>query len=131
VIETRYRVELTGYSDGACVSIQRLGLTSEIIAWRPAALVPTEEDRAGDPWAQSSTAIRFCAPIARRSDSLDYEMRRDQRCLRSGAPPSRAMPRPCAVSVPLQRTPLGAVTDSHGDAEHAGPRSSKVRLQGS
>ena len=40
-----YRVELTGYSDGAVPQFKALGLTSEIIAWRLRLFVPIASDR--------------------------------------------------------------------------------------
>jgi predicted RNA methylase len=40
-----YRVELTGYADGAVPQLKALGLTSEIIAWRLRLFIPTAEDR--------------------------------------------------------------------------------------
>jgi hypothetical protein len=40
-----YRVELTGFSDGAVAQLKALGLVSEIIAWRLRLFVPTAEDR--------------------------------------------------------------------------------------
>jgi predicted RNA methylase len=40
-----YRVELTGFADGAVPQLKALGLTSEIIAWRLRLFVPTAEDR--------------------------------------------------------------------------------------
>jgi C-terminal domain on Strawberry notch homologue/P-loop containing NTP hydrolase pore-1 len=40
-----YRVELTGYSDGAVPQLKALGLTSEIIAWRLRLFIPTAGDR--------------------------------------------------------------------------------------
>ena len=40
-----YRVELTGYSDGAVPQLKALGLVSEIIAWRLRLFIPTAEDR--------------------------------------------------------------------------------------
>jgi hypothetical protein len=38
-----YRIELTGFSDGAVPQWKALGLTSEIIAWRLRLFVPTAE----------------------------------------------------------------------------------------
>lgn len=40
-----YRVELTGFSDGAVDQLKALGLISEIIAWRLRLFVPVAEDR--------------------------------------------------------------------------------------
>jgi len=40
-----YRVELTGYTDGAVPQLKALGLTSEIIAWRLRLFIPTAGDR--------------------------------------------------------------------------------------
>ena len=40
-----WRIELTGYSDGAVPQLKALGLTSEIIAWRLRLFVPAAEDR--------------------------------------------------------------------------------------
>src|SRR5258708_38613996 len=40
-----YRVELTGFSDGATDQLKALGLNSEIIAWRLRLFVPIAEDR--------------------------------------------------------------------------------------
>ena len=40
-----WRVELTGYVDGAVPQLKALGLMSEIIAWRLRLFVPTAEDR--------------------------------------------------------------------------------------
>ena len=45
LVMNAYRVELTGYSDGAVAQWKALGLTSEIIAWRLRLFVPTAEDR--------------------------------------------------------------------------------------
>ena len=45
LVMNAYRVELTGYSDGAVPQLKALGLTSEIIAWRLRLFVPTAEDR--------------------------------------------------------------------------------------
>ena len=40
-----YRVELTGYTDGAVPQLKALGLISEIIAWRLRLFIPTAEHR--------------------------------------------------------------------------------------
>ena len=40
-----WRIELTGYSDGAVPQLKALGLISEIIAWRLRLFVPAAEDR--------------------------------------------------------------------------------------
>jgi protein strawberry notch len=40
-----YRVELTGFSDGAVGQLKALGLMSEIIAWRLRLFVPTAGER--------------------------------------------------------------------------------------
>jgi predicted RNA methylase len=40
-----YRVELTGFTDGAVAQLKALGLISEIIAWRLRLFVPVAEDR--------------------------------------------------------------------------------------
>jgi predicted RNA methylase len=40
-----YRIELTGYPDGALGQLKALGLTSEIIAWRTRLFVPASEER--------------------------------------------------------------------------------------
>ena len=40
-----WRIELTGYSDGAVPQLKALGLMSEIIAWRLRLFVPAAEDR--------------------------------------------------------------------------------------
>ena len=40
-----YRVELTGFSDGAVPQLKAMGLVSEIIAWRLRLFVPTAENR--------------------------------------------------------------------------------------
>jgi predicted RNA methylase len=45
LVMSAYRVELTGFSDGAVPQLKALGLTSEIIAWRLRLFVPTAEDR--------------------------------------------------------------------------------------
>jgi hypothetical protein len=45
LVMNAYRVELTGYPDGAVSQLKALGLTSEIIAWRLRLFVPTAEDR--------------------------------------------------------------------------------------
>ena len=45
LVMTAYRVELTGYSDGAVAQLKALGLTSEIINWRLRLFVPIAEDR--------------------------------------------------------------------------------------
>jgi hypothetical protein len=45
MVMSAYRVELTGFSDGAVPQLKALGLTSEIIAWRLRLFVPTAEDR--------------------------------------------------------------------------------------
>jgi hypothetical protein len=44
LVMSAYRVELTGFSDGAAPQLKALGLTSEIIAWRLRLFVPTAED---------------------------------------------------------------------------------------
>jgi hypothetical protein len=40
-----FRIELTGYADGAVPQLKALGLASEIIAWRLRLFVPTAPDR--------------------------------------------------------------------------------------
>jgi hypothetical protein len=45
LVMNAWRVELTGFSDGAADQLKALGLTSEIIAWRLRLFVPTAEDR--------------------------------------------------------------------------------------
>ena len=40
-----YRVELTGFTDGAVDQLKAIGLISEIISWRLRLFVPTAEDR--------------------------------------------------------------------------------------
>ena len=45
LVMNAYRVELTGFSDGAVGQLKALGLISEIIAWRLRLFVPTAEDR--------------------------------------------------------------------------------------
>jgi C-terminal domain on Strawberry notch homologue len=45
MVMSAYRVELTGFSDGAVPQLKALGLTSEIIAWRLRLFVPTAGDR--------------------------------------------------------------------------------------
>ena len=45
LVMNAYRVELTGYADGAVAQLKALGLTSEIIAWRLRLFLPTSEDR--------------------------------------------------------------------------------------
>jgi predicted RNA methylase len=45
LVMSAYRVELTGYSDGAVAQLKALGLTSEIINWRLRLFVPIAEDR--------------------------------------------------------------------------------------
>jgi hypothetical protein len=44
-VMSAYRVELTGFSDGAVPQLKALGLTSEIIAWRLRLFIPAAEDR--------------------------------------------------------------------------------------
>ena len=41
LVMSAWRVELTGFSDGAVPQLKALGLTSEIIAWRLRLFVPT------------------------------------------------------------------------------------------
>ena len=45
LVMSAYRVELTGFTDGAVPQLKALGLTSEIIAWRLRLFVPTAADR--------------------------------------------------------------------------------------
>ena len=45
LVMNAYRVELTGFPDGAVAQLKALDLTSEIIAWRLRLFVPTAEDR--------------------------------------------------------------------------------------
>src|SRR5215471_3133792 len=45
LVMNAYRVELTGFPDGAMAQLKALDLTSEIIAWRLRLFVPTAEDR--------------------------------------------------------------------------------------
>jgi hypothetical protein len=45
MVMNAYRVELTGYADGAVPQLKALGLVSEIIAWRLRLFIPTAEDR--------------------------------------------------------------------------------------
>jgi predicted RNA methylase len=45
LVMNAWRVELTGYADGAVPQLKALGLTSEIIAWRLRLFIPTAEDR--------------------------------------------------------------------------------------
>lgn len=45
LVMNAYRVELTGFSDGAVSQFKALGLTSEIIAWRLRLFLPTAQDR--------------------------------------------------------------------------------------
>jgi hypothetical protein len=43
LVMNAFRVELTGYSDGAVPQLKALGLTSEIIAWRLRLFIPRTE----------------------------------------------------------------------------------------
>jgi hypothetical protein len=45
LVMNTYRIELTGYADGAVPQLKALGLISEIIAWRLRLFIPTPEDR--------------------------------------------------------------------------------------
>jgi hypothetical protein len=45
LVMSAYRVELTGFSDGAVPQLKALGLTSEIISWRLRLFIPVAADR--------------------------------------------------------------------------------------
>ena len=58
LVMNAYRVELTGYSDGAVPQLKALGLISEIIAWRLRLFVPVAPIAARQSSPRSSNAIR-------------------------------------------------------------------------
>jgi hypothetical protein len=47
LVMSAYRVELTGFSDGAVAQLKALGLTSEIISWRLRLFIPVAGPREG------------------------------------------------------------------------------------
>ena len=116
-----YRVELTGFSDGAVPQLEgaRPHLGDHRLA--PAALrADRRRSRPGDPRrdlrAPSASARPMPAPRP------DREMRRDQRTPPIWRAASRAMPRPCAAITSPTDAARGRYWIAGDVDEHAGPQ---------